>query len=61
MFYDRLINDEDRDWFEDMIITLLGRHLSSRLTKEEIFKEKRIYFGDLLKLLAERSITKYYE
>lgn len=39
-----------------MIITLLGRHLASRLTREEIFIEKKIFFGDLLKLLNERAI-----
>jgi len=44
-----------------MIITLLARHLGSRLTREEIFVEKKIFFGDLMKLLNERAITKNYE
>lgn len=44
-----------------MIITLLARHLSSRLTRDEIFVEKKIFFGDLMKLLNERAITKNYE
>lgn len=25
VFYDRLINDEDRDWFKELIVELLGR------------------------------------
>lgn len=30
VFHDRLINDEDRDWFNDLIIELLGRHFKSK-------------------------------
>jgi len=28
VFHDRLINDEDREWFYNKIIELLGRHFS---------------------------------
>lgn len=37
VFQDRLINDEDRLWFEDVIINLIGRNFRSRLTKDDIF------------------------
>lgn len=26
VFHDRLINDEDREWFQDLIVELLARH-----------------------------------
>jgi len=50
VFYDRLINEEDRDWFKNLICELLGRHFNIRWTKEEIFINSSILFGDLLKL-----------
>lgn len=31
VFYDRLINEEDRQWFKDIIIELLGRNFKSAL------------------------------
>ncbi len=30
VFHDRLINDEDRDWYKDLICELLGRNFKSR-------------------------------
>lgn len=30
VFYDRLINEEDRDWFKAMVVELLGRNFKSR-------------------------------
>ena len=50
VFYDRLINEEDRDWFRQLVVELLGRHFNIRWTKEELFINSRILFGDLLKL-----------
>ena len=50
VFYDRLINEEDRDWFRDLICELLGRHFNTRWSKEEIFINNSILFGDILKL-----------
>lgn len=50
VFHDRLINEEDKEWFKDLIIELLGRQFNSRLEKEEIFGEKGVRFGDLLRL-----------
>lgn len=37
VFHDRLINDEDREWFYDFVMQLLNRHFSSRFEKGEIF------------------------
>lgn len=30
VFHDRLINEEDRDWFKDLVVELLGRLFKSR-------------------------------
>jgi dynein heavy chain len=30
VFHDRLINDEDRNWFKELIVELLGRQFKSR-------------------------------
>lgn len=37
VFHDRLINDEDRQWFYEFVMQLLARHFKSRLQKAEIF------------------------
>ena len=52
VFYDRLINEDDRDWFRNLICELLGRHFNTRWTKEELFINSCIMFGDILKLDA---------
>ncbi|KAL4487471.1 hypothetical protein ABPG72_006991 [Tetrahymena utriculariae] len=54
VFHDRLINDEDRDWFYEYIMQLLGRHFKSRLQKSEIFGSQQIVFSDILRLDLER-------
>jgi len=33
VFHDRLINDEDREWFYEFVMQLLARHFKSRLEK----------------------------
>ena len=50
VFFDRLINENDRDWFRNLIMELLGRCFNSRLEKEDIYGETGIRFGDLLRL-----------
>lgn len=50
VFYDRLINNEDREWFKDLIIELSQRCFRMSFKKEEIFETEKIMFGDLLKL-----------
>jgi dynein heavy chain len=58
VFHDRLINNEDRIWFYDSIIELLGRYFRVNWNKEELFEKGFIIFGDLLRL---DSGTKDYE
>lgn len=52
VFYDRLINNEDREWFVELVMECLGRSFRSNLTKDDLFGEKKVMFGDLLKLDA---------
>lgn len=52
VFYDRLNNEEDRNWFQMLICELLARHFNIRWTKEDLFINGKIYFGDILKLDA---------
>ena len=53
VFYDRLINEEDRDWFKDLIVELLQAYFNPKWKREEVFDEKKILFGDLLRLDSE--------
>ncbi len=50
VFHDRLINDEDKEWFQELIMSLLGKNFNSKLEKEFIFGESGVRFGDLLRL-----------
>ena len=53
VFYDRLINDEDRDWFKELAVDILGRQFKSRWGMEDVFGQQKILFGDLLRLDSE--------
>ena len=52
VFYDRLINQEDREWFNKMIEEILNRSFRGvmKVNYEELFEKNKIYFGDLLGL-----------
>jgi len=51
VFYDRLINDDDRDWFKGHVCELISVKFKMQADKDEMFSnENRIMFGDLLKL-----------
>ena len=52
VFYDRLINNEDRQWFNKMIEDILNRSFrgAMKVNYEELFEKNKIYFGDLLGL-----------
>lgn len=52
VFHDRLINEQDRVWFRALIMELLARGFNSRLEEADIFGEKGVRFGDLLRLDA---------
>ena len=50
VFHDRLINENDREWYRNLIIELLGRGFNSKADKEQIFGKNSIKFGDILRL-----------
>ena len=52
IFQDRLINEQDKQWFQDLIVELLQRIFRIQFDPAEIFGTDRIKFGDLLKLDA---------
>jgi len=52
VFYDRLINEDDRKWFIDLCMELLQGNFRASPDKEELFVTNKIMFGDLLRLDA---------
>lgn len=52
VFYDRLINNEDKKWFTTLIVELLNRNFRMNMDHDEIFVREKIMFGDILKLDA---------
>lgn len=58
VFYDRLINNEDKKWFTSLIMELCQRNFRMNFEHDEIFVREKIMFGDLLKLDAP---VKLYE
>jgi dynein heavy chain len=58
VFSDRLINDDDKQWFVNLVVELLQRSFRMNFDPEEIFVRERVMFGDLLKLDAP---VKLYE
>ena len=50
VFHDRLINDEDRLWFNDSIVELVGRYFRFNWSREDLFEKGFVLFGDLLRL-----------
>ena len=58
VFKDRLIDDHDREWFNDNVTELVNSQFRIRIEKNELFGETTIMWGDLLKLDAP---VKLYE
>ena len=58
VFYDRLINNEDRKWFTSLVMELMVRNFRMQIDYEETFVREKIMFGSLLKLDAP---VKLYE
>lgn len=56
VFYDRLINEDDRKWYKDFVIDLLSKNFKMSPDRDELYDNLR--FGDLLKL---DSPVQYYE
>ena len=54
-----MINDEDRKWFNDLIIELLTRNYKLKWTYEDIFVNNKIFFTHLLRI--DMDIVDYEE
>jgi dynein heavy chain len=50
VFHDRLINEDDTNWFTDLTMDLISKNFKQAPEKDELFSSLR--FGDLLKLDA---------
>lgn len=48
VFYDRLINDEDRGWYKNLVMDLISKNFKMAPEKDELFAGLK--FGDILKL-----------
>jgi dynein heavy chain len=58
VFKDRLINEEDNEWFVEQVMDNLSRNFKSALDKNDIFGETKVMFTDACKL---DSPVQYYE
>jgi len=52
VFFDRLINNEDKKWFTTLIIELISRNFRMNMEHDVVFVHEKIMFGDILKLDA---------
>ena len=52
VFFDRLINNEDKLWFTKLVCELITRNFRMNFEHDDIFVRDKIMFGDLLKLDA---------
>ena len=52
VFMDRLIDNEDCEWFIAEIMELLSRNFKSQLEKDDVFGTNKVKFGDILKIDA---------
>ena len=59
VFHDRLINQEDKSYFYNMLAEMSGKYFGTQL-EARIFVEKPIIFGDFMKMGAEK-VDRLYE
>jgi len=61
VFHDRLINDEDKRYFQGMVVELLTKNFDGSYTFDEMFVEREILFGDFMRFGLDRDERKYEE
>ncbi|GFR44385.1 hypothetical protein Agub_g5605 [Astrephomene gubernaculifera] len=62
VFHDRLINNEDKDYFKRMLVELASKHGLGSATYDELFGPGHfIMFGDWIKLGLDREERRYEE
>lgn len=50
VFHDRLINQDDVNWFIDLMMELLNSNFKSGFERNDLFGDNKLMFGDLLKI-----------
>lgn len=61
VFYDRLVNDEDRTWFKNNVVTMLVLYFKVEWTAKEVFEESPVIFADFMKKGVEMNQRTYEE
>lgn len=61
VFHDRLINNEDKEYFKKMLVELMSKHGLGGGGYEDLFVNRTIMFGDFLRMGVDREERKYEE
>lgn len=61
VFYDRLVNNEDRTWFKDNVAALLFLYFKVDWTAKTVFEESPVIFVDFMKKGVEMDQRSYEE
>lgn len=61
VFHDRLISNEDKNWFKDNVIQLLSRYFHFSTNMNDLFGTNTIIFGDYMKIGVDFTEKKYEE
>ncbi|KAG2448089.1 hypothetical protein HYH02_007114 [Chlamydomonas schloesseri] len=62
VFHDRLINNEDKEYFKKMLVELINKHGLGNSSYDDLFGHgKYIMFGDWIKLGLDREERRYEE
>eukprot|EP00741_Cyanophora_paradoxa_P000409 tig00000404_g400.t1 len=61
VFHDRLINNEDKNYFTNLLAELLKRIFKLGWTHEDVFEKQPLLFGDFLKMGVPREERNYEE
>jgi len=61
VFYDRLVNDEDRTWFKNNVAFLLFLHFKVDWTAKDVFETNPVIFTDFMKKGVEMDQRTYEE
>ena len=60
VFHDRLINNEDKQYFNTILAEMAGKYFGQQI-EPKLFAEKPIIFGDFMKMGAEKNDRLYEE
>ena len=60
VYHDRLINNEDKDYFKNILVELIGKNFDTALSYDDLFGEGEfLCFGDFLKMGLDAEERKY--